>query len=194
LVYQSSTSTARDRFPADVAHPSRFRSAAIAFALETSLTLPGVSKVGEEGVFGHLDGLALVLGALETSLTLPVIFVVDERMLRDLRRSLFLGHLDGLTLVLGALETSLTLPAIPPGTVSEEGVFGHLDGLALVVGVLETSLTLPGVSIVGEEGVFGHLDGLTLVVGALETSLTLPGVSIGDIGMLRYLRRFRSRT
>ena len=45
----------------------------IAFALETSLTLPGVSTLGEEGVFGHLDGLTLVLGALVTSLTLPAI-------------------------------------------------------------------------------------------------------------------------
>ena len=59
------------------AHPS-FRRAAIAFALETSLTLPGVSIVGEEGVFRHLDGLTLVLGALETSLTLPGASIGDE--------------------------------------------------------------------------------------------------------------------
>ena len=50
--------------------------------LETSLTLPGISIGGEEGVFGHLDGQTLVLDALETSLTFPVIFVVGERMLR----------------------------------------------------------------------------------------------------------------
>ena len=66
------------------------------------------------------------------------------------------------------------------------------DGLALVIGALETSLTIPEVSIAGEEGVFGHPDGLALVIGALETSLTLPGVSIGDVGMLRELRRCRS--
>ncbi len=88
--------------------------ALVVFALETSLTLPGVSRGGAEGVFGHLDGLTLMVGALETSLTRPVILVVDERMLRDLRRSLILEHLDGLTLVVGASETWLTRPATPP--------------------------------------------------------------------------------
>ena len=67
--------------PADVAHSS-FRRAAIAFALETSLTLPGVSIGGEESVFGQLNGQTLVLSLLETSLTLPEISIGGVSMLR----------------------------------------------------------------------------------------------------------------
>ena len=91
------------RLCTDVAHSS-FCRAAIPFALETSLTLPGVSILGEEGEFGHLDGLTLVLSLLETSLTVPGVSIGGEE-------SVF-GHVDGLALVLDALETSLTFPVI----------------------------------------------------------------------------------
>ncbi|MCH7778655.1 MAG: hypothetical protein IH878_19305 [Gemmatimonadetes bacterium] len=96
-------STASHSFPADVAHSS-FCRAEIAFALETSLTLPGVSIGGEESVFGQLNGQTLVLSLLETSLTLPEISIGGEEGV--------FGHVDGLTLVLDALETSLTFPVI----------------------------------------------------------------------------------
>jgi len=81
LVDQSSPSDASHSFPADVAHSS-FCRAEIAFALETSLTVPGVSRGGEESVFGHVDGLTLVLSLLETSITAPGISIGGVGMLR----------------------------------------------------------------------------------------------------------------
>ena len=73
--------------------------------------------LGEEGVFGHLDGLTLVLSLLKTSPTLPA---TPPRIAGE--EGMF-GHLDGLTLALGALETSLTFPVV---CVIDERVLRHV--------------------------------------------------------------------
>ena len=56
----------------------------IVCTLEASLTLPAISAVIEEGVFGYLNSLTSVAGTVKASLTLPVISVLDEGMFREI--------------------------------------------------------------------------------------------------------------